>query len=98
MYQLIITIATNELISDASDCSIPLIAGTDERVEIPAPIGQPCVLYPTGSQVGEQFVRNLKQRQLLWQQLKYYFWERVQMLSMYKYIHHWFQNFIHALI
>ena len=38
---------------------LPLLAGTDNWVTVTAPIGYPCMLYPTGSSVGEQFVSNL---------------------------------------
>ncbi|NDJ84838.1 MAG: alpha-glucosidase [Chloroflexi bacterium] len=38
-------------------------AGT--RVEVAAPLGQPAVFYPVGSEVGEQFVENLRADGLL---------------------------------
>ena len=39
--------------------------GEDTAVEIPAPMGQPCIFYPSGSKVAEQMIMNLKQRNLL---------------------------------
>ena len=38
---------------------------TDGWFTIESLIGEPCVLYPQGSEVGERFVRNLKERKLL---------------------------------
>jgi alpha-glucosidase (family GH31 glycosyl hydrolase) len=39
--------------------------GANSWVLIKAPLGQPPVFYPQGSAVGQQFVQNLKQRNLL---------------------------------
>ncbi len=42
-----------------------LVTGADQFVAIGTPQGKPCVLYVSGSQVGKQFVQNLKDRDIL---------------------------------